>query len=123
MTIRKSNRGVPLNMDAIIGSAGKLTPAVGNMRVNAQGDVLGPAGEIVTRNEERVRNYYKRAKIGSATTSLSPSRKNTASLTPDAPPPPDQPAEFDAPTYQEVEHPNGDIEVVATKKPKGSNLA
>jgi len=36
----------------------ELTPAVGNMRVNARGDVLGSAGEIVKKREDVVAEYY-----------------------------------------------------------------
>jgi hypothetical protein len=47
-------------MDALIAKQAKEnTPAVGNMRVNAKGDKLGPGGEIVQKNEDRVRAYYR----------------------------------------------------------------
>jgi hypothetical protein len=32
----------------------ELTPAVGNMRVNARGDELGPGGQIIRKREEIV---------------------------------------------------------------------
>lgn len=37
----------------------ELMPAVGNMRVNARGDELGPGGQIVRRREEVVADYYE----------------------------------------------------------------
>lgn len=37
----------------------ELTPAVGNMRVNARGDELGPNGEIVRTREQILQDYYK----------------------------------------------------------------
>lgn len=58
MTIRKSNRGQSIDMEALI-AANKESPAVGNMKVNARGDVMGPGGEITQANEDRVRAYYQ----------------------------------------------------------------
>lgn len=37
----------------------ELTPAVGNMRVNARGDELGTAGKIVKTREQVLEEYYK----------------------------------------------------------------
>lgn len=37
----------------------ELTPAVGNMKVNARGDELGPNGEIVRTREQILQDYYK----------------------------------------------------------------
>lgn len=37
----------------------ELTPAVGNMKVNARGDELGPGGEIVRTREQILADYYK----------------------------------------------------------------
>ena len=34
-------------------------PAMGNMKVNAKGDVIGRNGEIVQKAEDRVRAYYE----------------------------------------------------------------
>ncbi len=36
----------------------ELTPAVGNMKVNARGDELGPGGEIVRTREQILQDYY-----------------------------------------------------------------
>ena len=58
MTDKKSNRGVIVDMEALIAQQGDQ-PAVGNMGVNANGDVLGPNGEIVQKAEDRVRAYYE----------------------------------------------------------------
>lgn len=57
MATRKSNRGQAIDMEALI-AANKATPAVGNMRVNAAGDQIGAGGEVVKKNEDRVREYY-----------------------------------------------------------------
>ena len=37
----------------------ELTPAIGNMRVNARGDELGSNGKIVRTREEVVAAYYE----------------------------------------------------------------
>lgn len=37
----------------------ELTPAVGNMRVNARGDELGAGGKIIKKREEVVQEYYE----------------------------------------------------------------
>jgi hypothetical protein len=36
----------------------ELMPAIGNMKVNARGDELGPGGKIVRKREEIVAEYY-----------------------------------------------------------------
>ena len=45
-------------MEALI-AANRESPAVGNMKVNAAGDVVGPGGKVIQPNEDRVRAYYK----------------------------------------------------------------
>jgi hypothetical protein len=37
----------------------ELTPAVGNMNVNARGDELGNGGRIVRKREDIVQEYYE----------------------------------------------------------------
>ena len=39
----------------------ELTPAVGNVRVNARGDELGPGGKIVRTREQALSDFYKAA--------------------------------------------------------------
>ena len=133
MTDKKSNRGVIVDMEALIAAQGD-EPAVGNMGVNANGDVIGPGGEVIQKAEDRVRAYYEENPLSS-----------TAKATLKGPMP-DQPIqdETDASTelktaeaqkteqdqsvmnavetpaeeerkvisYKEVELPNGDIEMV-----------
>jgi len=36
----------------------ELSPAIGNMKVNARGDELGPGGKIIRSREEIVGEYY-----------------------------------------------------------------
>ena len=36
----------------------EMTVAVGNVRVNARGDEIGPGGKIIKKREEIVSDYY-----------------------------------------------------------------
>lgn len=37
----------------------ELTPAIGNMKVNARGDELGPGGKIIRTREQILQDYYQ----------------------------------------------------------------
>ncbi len=54
----RSMKGKVVDLDLLI-KRNELTPAVGNARVNARGDELGPGGKIVRKREEIVQDYYK----------------------------------------------------------------
>ena len=43
-------------------AANESVQAVGNMNVNARGDVLGPGGKIVTKKETVIKKYYEQPK-------------------------------------------------------------
>ena len=45
-------------MESVIAAQGD-TVAIGNMRVNARGDLLGPGGEVIKTADERAREHYK----------------------------------------------------------------
>jgi len=49
--------GKVIDMD-LLRQRNELTPAVGNARVNARGDELGPGGKIIKKREELLRDYY-----------------------------------------------------------------
>ena len=55
---RRTAKGRIINIDDLIASSPHTT-AVGNMGVNAQGDELGPGGEVTKTREQRTRAYYK----------------------------------------------------------------
>jgi hypothetical protein len=55
---KRTSKGRIINIDDLIASAPHTT-AVGNMRVNAQGDTLGSGGEVIQTREQRTRAYYK----------------------------------------------------------------
>ena len=54
----KSMQGKAIDMD-LLRQRNELTPAVGNVRVNARGDELGPGGKIIKKREEVLGQYYK----------------------------------------------------------------
>jgi hypothetical protein len=54
----KSMQGTPIDMD-LLRKRNELTPAVGNARVNARGDELGPGGKIIKKREEVLADYYR----------------------------------------------------------------
>ena len=51
-------QGKKIDMD-LLRKKNELTPAVGNARVNARGDELGPGGKIVRKREQVIKDYYK----------------------------------------------------------------
>lgn len=53
----KSMQGKSVDMD-LLRQRNELTPAVGNVRVNARGDELGPGGKIIKKREDVLRDYY-----------------------------------------------------------------
>ena len=43
-------------------AANESVQAVGNMNVNARGDILGPSGKVVTPKEQVIKKYYEQPK-------------------------------------------------------------
>jgi len=68
--VHRTAKGKKIDMD-MLRARHELTPAVGNARVNARGDELGPGGEIVRKREDIVKEYYDN------TTSTAPDEKRT----------------------------------------------
>lgn len=59
--IYRTMQGKQIDLDLLI-KRNELTPAVGNAKVNARGDELGPGGKIIRKREEVVKEYYKGSK-------------------------------------------------------------
>ena len=57
MVQKRTRNGQIIDFDAML-AAGQKERAIGNMDVNAKGDVV-KAGEVVKTNEDRVREYYE----------------------------------------------------------------
>lgn len=55
--VHRTMQGKVVDMDKLARQH-ELTPAVGNMKVNARGDELGKGGQIVRKREEVVAEYY-----------------------------------------------------------------
>lgn len=55
--VYRTMQGKQVDIDLLI-KRNELTPAVGNARVNARGDELGPGGKIVKKREEVIKDYY-----------------------------------------------------------------
>ena len=56
--VYRTMQGKQIDMD-LLRKKNELTPAVGNARVNARGDQLGPGGQIIKKREDVVKEYYK----------------------------------------------------------------
>jgi hypothetical protein len=56
--IYRTMQGKQVDMD-LLRQRNELTPAVGNARVNARGDQLGPGGKIIKKREEVMQEYYR----------------------------------------------------------------
>lgn len=64
MSIRKQYRsmqGKIIDMEKLA-ARNELTPAIGNVPVNARGDELGPGGRILRKREDIVAEYYEKNK-------------------------------------------------------------
>lgn len=58
--VYKTMRGKVVDME-LLQQRNELTPAVGNARVNARGDQLGPGGKIIRKKEEMIKDYYEKS--------------------------------------------------------------
>lgn len=56
--VYKTANGNAINIDAII-AQNEESIAVGNMKVNARGDELGPGGKILRTRDKVMQEYYK----------------------------------------------------------------
>jgi len=56
--VYKTMQGKTVDMD-LLRQRNELTPAVGNAKVNARGDELGPGGKIIKKREEVLRDFYE----------------------------------------------------------------
>ena len=54
----RTMQGRTIDMDKLR-SQNELTPAVGNMKVNARGDEIGPGGKILRTREQIMSKYYE----------------------------------------------------------------
>jgi hypothetical protein len=55
--VHKSMQGREIDIDQLR-QKNEMTLAVGNVRMNARGDELGPNGQIIRKREDVVSDYY-----------------------------------------------------------------
>jgi len=55
--VYRTMQGREIDLEKLV-SQNELMPAIGNMKVNARGDELGPGGQIIRKREEVVAEYY-----------------------------------------------------------------
>lgn len=65
----KTMRGRTLDVGAIM-AQNETTVALGNAKMNARGDIIGPGGQIVRRKEQIAQEYHKRNPNAVKTVSL-----------------------------------------------------
>lgn len=58
--VYRTSNGRVVDMD-LLRQKNELTPAVGNVRVNARGDELGAGGQIIRSREEILKDFYAQA--------------------------------------------------------------
>jgi len=58
--VHTTANGRIVDMD-LLRQKNELIPAVGNVRVNARGDELGPGGKITRTREQLLADFYKAA--------------------------------------------------------------
>lgn len=56
--VYRTMQGKTVDMD-LLRKRNELTPAVGNAKVNARGDELGPGGKIIKKREDVLADYYR----------------------------------------------------------------
>ena len=76
--VHRSMQGKVVDMNKLI-SQNELTVAVGNIKVNARGDELGPGGRIIKKREEVLRE----ASATSTPTQLNVRQKNVDDMDPE----------------------------------------
>lgn len=60
--VYRTANGKNIDMD-LLRQRNELTPAVGNSRVNARGDELGPGGKIVRKREDILKDFYAQSEL------------------------------------------------------------
>jgi len=101
----RSMQGKVVDLDLLI-KRNELTPAVGNAKVNARGDELGPGGRIVKKREDVVKEYYNQEPVAHQSKKKDLSEAEAATLDEfdnDPVPPKPAPKKAEPAKVQEVE--------------------
>jgi len=60
--VYRTANGKSVDME-LLRQRNELTPAVGNARVNARGDELGPGGKIIRTREQILQEFYNQSEL------------------------------------------------------------
>lgn len=74
--VQVSMRGKVIDMDALR-TQNDESVAIGNARMNARGDIMGPGGQIEIRREQLIREFYATHPQGAQQVSLKPAVADT----------------------------------------------
>ena len=56
-TIHRTMQGKAIDMAALV-ARNETMPAIGNVRMNARGDEIGPGGQVIRKREDIVDQHY-----------------------------------------------------------------
>jgi len=84
-TQHRSLRGKVVDMD-MLSKKNELTPAVGNVRVNARGDELGAGGKIIKTRNDITKEYYD-SNVSESSGAARPASAPVADVVPEQPKP------------------------------------
>ena len=70
----RSMQGKEIDMDKLI-QVNETVPAVGNVRMNARGDELGPGGKIIKKREDSLREVAPKATSQKDVSNMDPEGK------------------------------------------------
>lgn len=62
MAVVKTKNGTQIDMSSLI-LQNETMPAVGNAKLNARGDEIGPDGKIIKTREELLQEYYSNQSV------------------------------------------------------------
>ena len=72
--VYRTMQGREIDLEKLM-AQNELMPAIGNMKVNARGDEIGPGGKIVRKREDIVQEYYEDNPNAQPTRNTDPGRK------------------------------------------------
>lgn len=121
MATYRSAMGKEVDM-AALRQKNEKTRAVGNMNINARGDVIDSNGQVINDNNKRVNEYYMKSVInrGIRPTSAAPKRdtKETTSVAAQTMPKVDEKVEM---TKEELEFDQEDAVIIEPKSKKSDS--
>ena len=111
----RTSRGISIDIEALR-LANESTVALGNMKVNAKGDIIDKNGNVVTTSQERVREYNKENPKAIKRVSIKPPIEEDQQLEEPKPKQTRSKARSTKKTTTEVELEDGSIEIINTNE-------